>query len=457
MVLLRDEDAATVRRSLITFNDRVRAAQSLPNSETLLFVYYSGHADAQALRLRESRFELRELAELVRGSSATFRVLVVDACRSGVLTRVKGARPVPAFDVADSAGLRGEGMAFLTASSANEDAQESDALKGSFFTHALVSALLGAADLDRDGAVGLEEAYRYAYDATLRTTSSTFAGIQHPTFQFQMRGQESLVLTRPGGGRRDRAELVFPPGLGFLILAGDSGGAVVGEVGRAHGGRALSLRPGRYFLRGRGSDVLFEGQVTLDAGTSQQVSTAALQRVAYARLVRKGARDSALSHGPELGVAVRTRLPNADGACWGASLGYRLDLTDLSLLARASLCASGFENQVLAASTHEYAIDLSAAHTRDFAWLSAAFTYGAGASVTTQHFETNGRAPARASTAPFAHVGARVTRDLDSRLFMALELQAEGHLLRLQERSTEKAELRAAFAARSVALFGAQF
>lgn len=100
MVLLRDEDAGTVRRSLITLNDRVRAAQSLPNTETLLFVYYSGHADARALWLRGARLEIRELPELVRGSAATFRVLVVDACRSGGLTRVKGARPVPVFDVA---------------------------------------------------------------------------------------------------------------------------------------------------------------------------------------------------------------------------------------------------------------------------------------------------------------------------------------------------------------------
>lgn len=166
MLLLRGEDAATVRRSLITFNDRVRAAQAVPGTETLLFVYYSGHSDAQALRLATSRLEHRELAELVRGSAATFRILVVDACRSGALTRVKGARPVPVFQVPRGGSLRGEGMAFLTATSANEDAQESDEIKSSFFTHALVSGLLGAADVDQDGLVVLEEAYRHAYDAT---------------------------------------------------------------------------------------------------------------------------------------------------------------------------------------------------------------------------------------------------------------------------------------------------
>jgi len=67
--------------------------------------------------------------------------------------------------------LKGEGLALLTASSANEDAQESDELKGSFFSHALISGLLGAADSNGDGDVVLEEAYHHAYESTLRATS----------------------------------------------------------------------------------------------------------------------------------------------------------------------------------------------------------------------------------------------------------------------------------------------
>ena len=47
-VILRGEDAQTVRSSLISLNDRIRAAQAIPGQQALLFVYYSGHADAQA-------------------------------------------------------------------------------------------------------------------------------------------------------------------------------------------------------------------------------------------------------------------------------------------------------------------------------------------------------------------------------------------------------------------------
>jgi len=112
-----------------------------------------------------------------------------------------------------------------------KDAQESDELKGSFFSHALISGLLGAADSNGDGDVALEEAYHHAYESTLRATSRTLAGTQHPTFQYEVKGQGSLVLTRPGRARGKRAELVFPTGVDYLVMADDAQGSVIGEVG----------------------------------------------------------------------------------------------------------------------------------------------------------------------------------------------------------------------------------
>ena len=69
--------------------------------------------------------------------------------------------------------VRAKSRSPLAATAASEDAQESDELRGSFFTHYLVSGLLGAADEDGDGAVTLAEAYDHAYAATLRATSRT--------------------------------------------------------------------------------------------------------------------------------------------------------------------------------------------------------------------------------------------------------------------------------------------
>jgi hypothetical protein len=200
LVLLRGQDAGTVRRTLIAINDRLRAS----GGQTVLIVYYSGHADAGALHMGATPFELPELEQLVRGSSANFRLLILDACRSGALTRVKGGTPIPPFEVQLGERVAGEGAVFLTSSSASEDSQESDEIKGSFFTHALVSGLLGAADENGDGRVTLDEAYRHAYEATLRATSRTWAGTQHPTFEYEVRGQGDVVLATLAANEKPR-------------------------------------------------------------------------------------------------------------------------------------------------------------------------------------------------------------------------------------------------------------
>jgi hypothetical protein len=456
IVLLRGEDANTLRSTLITVNDRIRAIGSLPNTDTLLFVYYSGHADAQALRLGVSRLDFRELAQLVRGSSAKFRLLVVDACRSGALTRVKGGRIVDPFALT-APDLQEEGMALLTASSESEDAQESDVLHGSFFTHAFVSGLLGAADDNGDGSVVLDEAYAYAYQATIRATSRTFAGTQHPTFQYQLRGQGSVVLTRPLAAKSGRAELVLPPGIGFLVFDDNSEGAVLAEVGPNDVARRLSLQPGRLFLRGRGSDFLLEGAVTVRAGQVHAVDLDRLTRVEYARLVRKGRSERAYAHGPALGPMMRTHLPNADGPCVGGFLGYKLEFTNVGIGARLSACTSGYRNSALEATTNEYALSLGTDHTWDLRWLSLAAGFGVGMTLTHQHFETLAIAPDRLSAAPIGFASVAVTHAISHRLYLGLDVRGEGHLLRLQESATASPRLRSEFALRLSPELGMEF
>lgn len=457
VVVLRGNDAATVRSTLIAVNDRVRTAAASPGTTTLLFVYYSGHADAQALHLGDTQLASSELVQLVRGSAATFRLLVLDACRSGVLTRLKGGRVGAPFaiDAGESAGLRGEGMAFLTASAADEDAQESDELRGSFFTHAFVSGLLGAADTDGDGQVVLEEAYRHAYEATLRSTSRTFAGAQHPTFQYDLRGQGDVVLSRmkqPALG-----VLHLPASLGFLVIAGGPDGAVVGEVEPNGVARAISLRPGKYFLRARGRDELYEGEIELAASESRAVDTGGFRRVAYARLVRKGAREAGVAHGPELGISGRTALPNADGPCLGPVLGYRAEWPALTVYARVTACRSGFDNGVLEATASDVALTLYGMRAFDFDAVTLSLGVGAGLDVLHQSFDSPGRAPDRTALAPLVGIAAGATLPLGGGWLAELDVWGETYFLSVQDADAAEASRRAVWSARSALLFGVLF
>jgi len=455
MVLLRNETADVARRTLITLNDRIRRSRELPDTQVMLVVYYSGHGDAENLQLGATALGLPELAQLVRGSAADFRVLILDACRSGSLTqsRRKGGRVVDAFALPGDE-LIGTGLAYLTASSADEDAQESDELKGSFFTQAFVSALLGAADSNDDGAVSLDEAYRYAYDSTLRATSLTVSGIQHPTFRYDLSGQGGLTLTRPQAYAAQRSLVSFPAQLGFIVLRGGDGGAVVAEVRREASGRTVSLPPGKYLVRAHGDHVLYEGELLASTGTSQRVEIDRLRRIEYARLVRKGGSVDPLAHKLEVGGLVRSALANSATPCIGGSAGYGVDFAQLGLFARVGACTSSFYNGRVYATTNAYDAELRAYRAWDLSTLAFALGLGGGVSLFTERFTTAGVARDRNSLTPFVAIHAGAELDLLTNLFAAVDISGETHFLRLQRAQSDPVLSAVNFALRATLSLG---
>ena len=447
LVLLRGRDADAVRRALIAVNDRVRDA----GRESVLFVYYSGHADAEALHLGTASLAVRELEQLVRGSAATFRLLVLDACRSGALTRVKGGTPIPPFDLRASERAPGEGAVFLTSSSASEDSQESDELKGSFFTHAFVSGLLGAADADGDGRVTLDEAYRHAYDATVRGSSRTLAGVQHPTFQYDVRGHGDVVLATLTGNDRTRAWLAFPEGIGWLVFQGSAEGPVAGEIARADRVRRLSVREGTYFVRGRGADALLEGEQRAPAGTTVTVDPARLERTAYARLVRKGLGEARAAPSVELEWRTRAALASEGGPCSGVAAGTAVALRPFTLQVRLGACWSSFSEGGLSATTEAWDLEVGATHAWDLRGVSVELGMTVGGAVLRQTFRTAGVAPARTSAALQLSPVAAVSRDLGPRAYLFVSAAAATYFFRLEDSADGTTSVEPSFAMRFAA------
>lgn len=447
MVLLEGSDATTLRRTLIDLNVRLRSARSDPETEIVLFVYYSGHADVEDLHLGSSRLSVAEFSQLVRGSAADFRLLVLDACRSGVVvTRTKGGRPTQPFDIPHELGLGGEGLAFLTASAENEFAQESDELHGSFFTHAFVSGLLGAAERDRDGNVLLDEAYQYAYDSTLRASSRSASGLQHPTFFYDLRGQGRLVLAQPFAKRENRGVLELPSAATYLVFRDSPDGEVLAEVSSEDRARSLSLAPGRYFVRGRTATHVLEGSTHVEPARTTHVNVGALTRIEYAQLVRKGHVQLPYAHAVELSGYVRAALPNADSGCWGGSGAYRMDLPDFAWMVRAGFCSSTLSTSVVSARTHEYTLGVRGLRTFD---LSSRFALDTGIGLAAvhfeQHFESTRRAPTRRTWTTYAELVLGLTYELTAGTYAALNLSVQAYALPVFDAKTRSDTLEAAF------------
>lgn len=429
MLLLQHEDAATVRRALIAINDRVRASNAGTPSQTVLVVYYSGHADGSALHLGGSLLELTELEQLVRGSSSAFRLLVLDSCHSGALTRGKGGHSAPPLPIRVEERLGGEGAVVLAASAADEDAQESDEIKGSFFTHYLVSGLVGAADGNGDGKVTLEEAYHYAYESTLRASSRTFAGAQHPSFRYQLHGQGELVLTTVGGDPASRGLLEFPDGRSYLVMQDNATGAVVAEVGVGDRARRVDVRQGRYFVRGHGPDHLLEGTVAIAAGEVHLVKDRELRRLEYARLVRKGGTPLRLVHGPQAGYRLRTGITAGSSLCQGFFAGWNLELKHISIAPRVAYCRSSLDNATLHADSDAFDVELALAHAFDLPYLTIEFGVATGAALLHQSFVTAGSSPPRTSGAFQVSATAALSTDLPRGFYLFGLVAAETYFL----------------------------
>ncbi len=248
-------------------NDISNARETARKVEFVL--YYSGHSDETGILLGKEKLQYKELKNNIEGMDADINIAILDSCSSGAFTRLKGGSMQSPFLVDESADMTGH--AYLTSSSEDEAAQESDLIKASFFTHFLVSALRGAADSSQDGKVSLNEAYSFAFNETLARTENTQAGAQNPSYQFDLTGSGELVLTDL---RTTEASITIDETISGRLYVRDESGRLITEMRKTGGVPVtLSLPSGTY-------------SVTLDMDADLEETEIVLRRGANAAIDR---------------------------------------------------------------------------------------------------------------------------------------------------------------------------
>ncbi len=260
VTLMRDPSTADVRSAL----RKLASTATDGADDTLVFVYYSGHADDKFLHLRGQPLTHKELQDTLRAMPATIKLGVVDACKSGAVTN-KGGGAAEEF-VVDVAAPKLSGMVLLSSSGADELSQESRALAGSVFTHHLVSGLRGAADEDDDKQITIGEAYHYAYSRTRATTASG-AIKQRPAFRYELSGQGELVLTTLKSNKNAVAAIVPKGDAQKYIVLDNNEWRVIAEAtaDKAHD-IVVALSPGKYKVKKVHDDHLEVGSLVVNAG-----------------------------------------------------------------------------------------------------------------------------------------------------------------------------------------------
>ncbi len=240
-IMLLDPD----RQELVNSLERLRemVGQDKTSGRRIeVFFYYSGHSDESGLLLFGRTFRYADLKQKIKELDADVRVVILDSCSSGAMTRTKGGKRKAPF--LSDASVKLKGHAILTSSAENEAAQESDKIGGSFFTHYLVSGMRGAADASHDRRVTLDEAYHYAFTETLGRTQTTQSGAQHASYDIQLSGTGNLVLTELS---ETYSTLHFTEELQGRLYVRDSRDRLVSEINKEAGKSVdLGVEPGEY-------------------------------------------------------------------------------------------------------------------------------------------------------------------------------------------------------------------
>ena len=372
--LLLDENADTVRRTLLGINAGLRVQNEGQRPTTAILVFYSGHADAEALHLRGTHLPFDEIRDLVKSSPATIRLLVVDACRSGTATRVKGVRAAPEFKIDLENRVEAEGTAILTSSTADESSQESDRLRASFFSHHLVNALRGAADRNGDGRVTLSEAYDYTYAQTLLSSGRTMS-IQHPTYSYDVKGSGDLVLTQVADAQRGGSRLRLSSASSYVITDEKESGNVIAEFTTLRDRALISLPRGRYFVQRRGALEYREYQLTLGPSAEVDLEQQPYRSVRYDQLVRKRGGVRRSIHGIMLMFGARGEVLSGEGVTPNLVLGYSADLPWFTISGRLRGDTASWISADGGLTTRRYELGLSLLIERyiDLPWFSLSF------------------------------------------------------------------------------------
>ncbi|MFC1489552.1 caspase domain-containing protein, partial [Thermodesulfobacteriota bacterium] len=151
--------------------------------------------DVDLKDLYATALPMGELSRIFNRIRSERLIFIADACYSGA----SGGRTI------STTGLRanisetfieriasGKGRVIITASGANEVSAEKDELQHGVFTYFLIEGLKGAADMNKDGLVTVDEAYNYVSEHVPRETAQE----QHPVKKGIVEGRLILSIAQ---------------------------------------------------------------------------------------------------------------------------------------------------------------------------------------------------------------------------------------------------------------------
>lgn len=207
--VLRNREAS---RSAIILGLQELAAQAEP-SDTVV-VYFSGHGaqrtsgpdvgtylcppEFDSLRPRETGIEAEELSDLLQQIKAERLLVLIDACRSGGVARIKAEDGEDLLKW-EFGGARldklaaGKGRVIISASEAHQDSMILGRYRNSVFTHFVLKGLQGGVDDRSDGLIHVLDLFDYVAQKVKKEV-----GDQNPVLTTRTQDNFPVALRKGG-------------------------------------------------------------------------------------------------------------------------------------------------------------------------------------------------------------------------------------------------------------------
>jgi hypothetical protein len=246
---------AAVEAAVTLIAEKTRADRSAGDTVDVLLVYVGhGQTDAQGkayLTLVDGQLDQQRLyAEVVDRFGADYVHLIVDACHAGGVVGSRGADPALLEEL--KAALTREqlkarpNVGALFAESEEGETHEWSRIRAGIFSHAARSGLLGAADINRDGAIAYSELDAFIA-SSIRGVKGARARLKLKTSAPALDPNRLLTGPAPSG-----PTLKVPPDAAFARLSIEDGDGIrLADVNRQEGEKVALALPAReaYWLR----------------------------------------------------------------------------------------------------------------------------------------------------------------------------------------------------------------
>lgn len=190
LMLTQTENVSLITSKYATCNtirENLKRICRLAQSGDRIVFFFSGHGSPNAICTYDDELKYAELQKILSTSKASEKLCFIDACFAG---SVKSSQEKDNPDWMSKAPHY-EDQAWLVSCSSRETSSENRIIGAGMFTQALLKALYGKSDMDKNKEITVNEAFAYIYKDVVRRSNEK----QHPQLVASHRMRQ-LVITK---------------------------------------------------------------------------------------------------------------------------------------------------------------------------------------------------------------------------------------------------------------------